>query len=100
VIWLSIAVVLVLILVEALFAASELALVSLREGQIQALASKGRRGERIAALAADPNRDLSAVQTGVTTTSLLASAFCRTCSNAMASATASLAPWGSWWSRC
>jgi putative hemolysin len=73
--WVSILVVLVLILVEALFAASELALVSLREGQVNTLASRSRRGERIAALASNPNRYLSAVQIGVTTTSLLASAF-------------------------
>jgi putative hemolysin len=74
-IWLSVLVVLVLILVEALFAASELALVSLREGQVNALAAADRRGERIASLSADPNRYLSAVQIGVTTTSILASAF-------------------------
>jgi putative hemolysin len=74
-IWLSIVVVLALVLIEALFAASEMALVTMREGQVSALATKGRRGERIAALIADPNRFLSAVQIGVTTTALLSSAF-------------------------
>jgi putative hemolysin len=75
VIWISIVVVLLLIAVESLFAASELALVSLREGQVSALATGGRRGQRVATLASDPNRFLSAVQIGVTTTSLLSSAF-------------------------
>jgi putative hemolysin len=74
-IWVSVVVVVLLILVEAVFAASELALVSLRDGQVTALAAQGRRGDRIAALVADPNRFLSAVQIGVTTTSLLSSAF-------------------------
>jgi putative hemolysin len=74
-IWISAGVVLLLIVIEALFVATELALVSLREGQISAMADRGRRGERVAKLASDPNRFLSAVQIGVTTTSLLSSAF-------------------------
>ncbi|HVS68517.1 MAG TPA: hemolysin family protein [Mycobacteriales bacterium] len=73
--WLSLVVVLLLILVEAVFVASEMALVTLREGQVTTLASKGRRGERLASLVSDPNRFLSAVQIGVTTTALLSSAF-------------------------
>jgi putative hemolysin len=75
VIWISIVVVAVLVLIEAVFAASEMALVSLREGQVNALAEQGKRGERIAKLVSDPNRFLSAVQIGVTTTALLSSAF-------------------------
>lgn len=71
----SIAVVAALILIEALFAASEMALVTIREGQVKALAEAGRRGEHIARLTHDPNRFLSAVQIGVTTTALLSSAF-------------------------
>jgi putative hemolysin len=74
-IWISAVVVLLLIVIESLFVATELALVSLREGQISAMADRGRRGERVAKLASDPNRFLSAVQIGVTTTSLLSSAF-------------------------
>lgn len=73
--WLSLVVVLLLILVEAVFVASEMALVTLREGQVSSLASRGRRGEHVAALVSDPNRFLSAVQIGVTTTALLSSAF-------------------------
>jgi putative hemolysin len=68
-------VVLVLILIEGLFVAAEIALVSLREGQVQALASQGRRGERVGRLVDNPNRFLAAVQLGVTLTALLSSAF-------------------------
>ncbi len=73
--WLSLVVVALLILVEAVFVASEMALVTLREGQVSSLATRGKRGERLATLVSDPNRFLSAVQIGVTTTALLSSAF-------------------------
>jgi len=68
-------VVLALILVEALFVAAEIALVSLREGQLQALASAGRRGATVARLVGNPNRFLATVQIGVTLTALLSSAY-------------------------
>jgi putative hemolysin len=67
--------VLALILVEALFVASEIALVSLREGQLQALAASGRRGATVARLVGNPNRFLATVQIGVTLTALLSSAY-------------------------
>ncbi|MBV9099271.1 MAG: HlyC/CorC family transporter, partial [Frankiaceae bacterium] len=73
--WGSALVVVALIVVEAVFVASEMALVTLREGQVRALAEKGRRGAKVARLVEDPNRFLSAVQIGVTTTALLSSAF-------------------------
>ena len=72
---LNILVVLALIFVEALFVASEIALVSLRESQISRMAGKSRRGAAVARLAADPNQFLAAVQIGVTLTSLLSSAY-------------------------
>jgi putative hemolysin len=75
VIWLSVVVVLLLVLIEAVFAASEMALVSLREGQVNTIASRDRRGRRVSELVSNPNRFLSAVQIGVTTTALLSSAF-------------------------
>lgn len=68
-------VVLALILLEALFVAAEIALVSLREGQVKALAAQGRRGQRVERLLESPNRFLAAVQLGVTLTALLSSAF-------------------------
>ena len=74
-VWVSLVVVLLLIVVEAAFVASDMALVSLREGQITSLADRGRRGKRVAELVSNPNRFLSAVQIGVTTTALLSSAF-------------------------
>src|SRR4051794_9608268 len=74
-VWASIAIVLALVVVEALFVAAEIALVSLREGQVRALADKGRRGERVSELVGNPNRFLGAVQIGVTTTAILVSAF-------------------------
>jgi putative hemolysin len=71
----NIALVLLFILVGGVFAAAEIALVSLREGQVKALAQHGRRGARVAQLAKDPNRFLSAVQIGVTLMGFLSAAF-------------------------
>lgn len=72
---LYILVVVALILVEALFVAAEISLVSLREGQVRGLEERGRRGRRVVRLVRDPNRFLAAVQVGVTTTALVSSAF-------------------------
>ena len=66
---------LLLIIIEGLFVAAEIALVSLREGQVRALAESGRRGAAVAKLVSDPNRFLATVQIGVTSTALLSSAF-------------------------
>ena len=66
---------LALILLEACFVASEIALISLREGQVRAMAERGRRGQAVARLVKDPNRFLATVQIGVTLTALLSSAF-------------------------
>jgi putative hemolysin len=72
---LDIVVVLVIILIGGFFAGSEMALVSLREGQVRALAKRGRRGQRAARLAQDPNRFFSAVQIGVTLATLFSGAY-------------------------
>jgi putative hemolysin len=74
-VWLNVAVVIVLIFIEGVFVAAELALVSLREGQVRMLAGQSRRGLRVQKLVANPNRFLAAVQLGVTLTALLSSAF-------------------------
>jgi putative hemolysin len=71
----DIVIVLLIVLVNGLFAGAEMALVSLREGQIRALAQQGKRGQRAAKLAQDPNRFLSAVQIGVTLATLISGAF-------------------------
>jgi putative hemolysin len=67
--------VLAVILIGGFFAAAEMALVSLREGQVRALGRHGKRGQRTAKLAQDPNRFLSSVQIGVTVATLLSGAF-------------------------
>jgi putative hemolysin len=72
---LNIAIVLLLIVIEGVFVAAEIALVSLRDSQIRALADAGRAGAAVAKLTADPNRFLATVQIGVTSTALLSSAF-------------------------
>jgi magnesium and cobalt exporter, CNNM family len=70
---LNIAIVLALIMVEGVFVAGEIALVSLRDGQVRQLT--GRRGAAVQRLVADSNRFLATVQIGVTLTALLSSAF-------------------------
>jgi putative hemolysin len=72
---LSIGLILVLILMGAVFVASEIALVSLRESQIKGIGESGRRGKRVAALSENPNRFLAAVQIGVTAAGFLSAAF-------------------------
>ncbi|MDR0782551.1 MAG: hemolysin family protein [Propionibacteriaceae bacterium] len=64
--WVNIALILVFILIGGVFAAAEMALVSLRDSQLQQLATRGARGRKVAALASRPNRFLSAIQIGVT----------------------------------
>jgi putative hemolysin len=72
---LDVIVVLVIVCIGGFFAASEMALVSLREGQVRALAKRGRRGQKAARLALDPNRFFSAVQIGVTLCTLVSGAY-------------------------
>jgi putative hemolysin len=72
---LNIGIVLLLIVIEGVFVAAEIALVSLRESQVRGLAESSRRGAAVAKLVGDPNRFLAAVQIGVTSTALLSSAF-------------------------
>ena len=63
-----------LVLINAAFAGTEMALVSLREGQIQRLENKSRSGAALARLARDPNRFLATIQIGITLAGFLASA--------------------------
>jgi putative hemolysin len=71
----NIGLVVVFVLIGSMFAAAEIALVSLREGQVRALSGRGRRGEAVAHLAEDPNRYLAAVQVGVTLAGFLSASF-------------------------
>jgi len=72
---LNIALVFVFVLVGGVFAATEMALVTLRESQINAIAARGRRGEKVAGLARNPNTFLSAVQIGVTVAGFASAAY-------------------------
>lgn len=71
----NIVLVLVFVLIGGVFAATEMALVTLRESQINAIAARGKRGEKVAALARNPNTFLSAVQIGVTVAGFLSAAY-------------------------
>jgi putative hemolysin len=72
----NIGVVLLFTLIGGFFAASEIALVSLRESQVDQLAAtQGSRGRRLKHLVADPNRFLAAVQVGVTLAGFLSAGF-------------------------
>ena len=70
----QIALVLLLVLINAAFAGTELALVSLREGQLQRLETRSGTGAVLAGLAREPNRFLATIQIGITLAGFLASA--------------------------
>ena len=72
---LDIALIGLLVLLNAAFAGSEMALISLREGQLRALEREGgQRATRLVRLARDPNRFLATIQIGITMAGFLASA--------------------------
>lgn len=64
----------ILVLVNAAFAGSELALVSLREGQLRRLEARGGSGRVLARLAREPNRFLATIPIGITLAGFLAAA--------------------------
>ena len=70
----DLAIVAALILTAAFFVAAEIALISLRDGQIRQISTRGKRGARVAQLAQSPNRFLAAVQVGVTLCGFLSAA--------------------------
>jgi putative hemolysin len=73
--WLDIALIGLLVLLNAVFAGSEMALISLREGQLRQLEREGGpRAMRLVGLARDPNRFLATIQIGITAAGFLASA--------------------------
>jgi putative hemolysin len=74
--YIEIAIVLCLTLVNGLLAMSELAIVSARTARLQIIADRGSRGAATAIrLAADPGRFLSSVQIGITLVGVLSGAF-------------------------
>ena len=74
--WLDILIILGLVLLNGVFAMSELAIVSSREARLRALAKNGSGGAKCAlSLAAEPGRFLSTVQIGITLIGVLNGAF-------------------------
>ena len=71
----NIALVLGFVLLGGVFAAAEMALVSLRESQVRRIERSGDTGARTAALARNPNRFLSTVQIGVTLSGFFSAAY-------------------------
>jgi putative hemolysin len=72
----ELAIITTVIVLNGLFALSELAVVLARRQRLKVLAESGRRGARRAmALAADPGRFLSTVQIGITLSGILAGAY-------------------------
>ncbi|GAB2456044.1 hemolysin family protein [Xylanimonas ulmi] len=72
---LNVALVLLFVLIGGVFAATELALVSLRQSQLNRLEQQSRRGARVAAVAKNPNRFLASVQIGVTVAGFFSAAY-------------------------
>jgi len=72
--WPQLVLILVLVLVNAAFSGTEMALVSLREGQLQQLEQRSATGALVARLARDPNNFLATIQVGITLAGFLASA--------------------------
>jgi putative hemolysin len=66
--------VLILVLVNAVFSGSEMALVSLRDSQVQRMERQSKRGRVLGRLTRDPNRFLATIQIGITLAGFLASA--------------------------
>ena len=66
--------VLALVLLNAAFSGSEIALLTLRDTQVKRLAQRSRAGRVVARLADDPNAFLATIQVGITLAGFLASA--------------------------
>ncbi len=76
--WIDVAIIFALILLNALFSMSELAIVSSRSARLEAMARAGRNGagaRAAIALAADPGKFLSTVQIGITLIGIVAGAY-------------------------
>jgi len=73
--WLQIGLLVFLIAVNAFFAASELALISLNDGKIKKMAEEGhKKAKQIEKLVGEPSKFLATIQVGVTLSGFLASA--------------------------
>jgi putative hemolysin len=74
--WIDVVIILALIVLNAVLAMSEMAIVSSREARLKAMARNGSSGAQCALdLSADPGRFLSTVQTGITLIAVIAGAY-------------------------
>lgn len=73
-VWPQLVLVAVLVLINAAFAGTELAMVSLRESQLKRLEKRSATGAALARLARQPNQFLATIQIGITLAGFLASA--------------------------
>jgi len=74
--WIDVVILLAMILLNGVFAMSELAIVSSRKARLEAMARAKKRGARTAlALAADPGKILSTTQIGITLIGIVAGAY-------------------------
>jgi putative hemolysin len=74
--WFDLAILAALILLNGVFAMSELAIVSARPAQLRMAAERGSSGAKVALeLAADPGKFLSTVQIGITLVGIVAGAY-------------------------
>ena len=74
--WTDLLIIAGLILLNGVFAMSELAIVSARTGKLRAAAQQGSSGAKVAIeLAADPGRFLSTVQIGITLVAIISGAY-------------------------
>ena len=74
--WIDVVIILALVVINGLFAMSELAIVSSRTARLEAMARTGRTGARAAlALRDNPSKFLSTVQIGITLIAILSGAY-------------------------
>lgn len=75
-IWLELAVILVLLVINGVFAMTEIAVVSAKRARLRQLANRGHAGAETAlSLSESPNQFLATVQVGITLVGILAGAF-------------------------
>ncbi|CAN5215432.1 hemolysin family protein [soil metagenome] len=74
--WMDVAIIFALVMLNGVFAMSELSIVSARKPRLEAMARKGSAGARVALqLSADPGKLLSTVQIGISLIGVVAGAY-------------------------
>jgi putative hemolysin len=81
-IWFELAIIVLLVLLNGIFVAAEIALVTIRRSRVEQLIDEGNRGAiRVRRLVDEPGRFLAVIQLGITFIGFLASAFAAPCSS-------------------